>query len=172
MTGQAQGHAGLRAKAVSQFKEMLALSAYLYVAILAVQLFKSATLEQVGISYSVWGIAVVKALLLAKFMLFGRDINLGKRFRDKPLIWPILWHALAFLCFLLILTAIEELLVGLLHHRGLVDSLTRVVGSTWLQAFAVCLLGYLILIPYSAFMCLAEVLGEREVIRMFFVSRS
>jgi hypothetical protein len=64
------------------------------------------------------------------------------------------------------------LLVGLLHHRALVDSLTRVAGSTWLQVFSVSLLGYLILIPYSAFMCLSEVLGERETIRMFFVSRS
>jgi hypothetical protein len=172
MTEHAQGHTGLRAKAVGQFKEMLALTAYLYVSIVAVQLFKSATLQQVGISYSIWGIAIVKALLLAKFMLFARDLNLGKRFRDRALIWPILYHALVFLIFLLILTALEELLVGLLHHRGLVDSLTRVAGSTWLQVFSVSLLGYLILIPYSAFMCLSEVLGERETIRMFFVSRS
>ena len=30
----------------------------------------------------------------------------------------------------------------------------------------------LILIPYSAFMCLGEVLGEREVVRLFFISQT
>jgi hypothetical protein len=172
MTGQALGRAKLREKAVGQFKELVALSAYLYVSLAAVQLFKSATLQQVGIDYSIWGIAVVKALLLAKFMLFGRDLDLGRRFRDRPLIWPTLYHAFVFLIFLLILTTVEELLVGLLHHRALADSLAHVVGSTFFQGFAVCLVGYLVLVPYSAFMCLGEVLGERETIRLFFVSRS
>jgi hypothetical protein len=77
-----------------------------------------------------------------------------------------------FLILLLILMTFEELFVGLLHHRAVADSLSHVVGSTFLQAFAVCLILFLILIPYSALICLGEVLGEREVIRLFFISRA
>ena len=62
--------------------------------------------------------------------------------------------------------------MGLLHHRDLADSLGHVVGSTSLQVIATCLVMYLILIPYSAFMCLGEVLGEREVVRLFFISQT
>jgi hypothetical protein len=30
---------------------------------------------------------------------------------------------------------------------------------------------FLILVPYSAFTCLSDVVGERETVRLFFVSR-
>jgi multidrug transporter EmrE-like cation transporter len=159
-------------KAISEFKEFAALSLYLYVCIGAVVLFKSATLQQAGIGYAVWGIAAVKALLLAKFILVGRALHLGKRFGDQPLIWPTLYYAFIFLVLLLVLTTIEELSVGLLHHRPVVDSLAQVAGSTFLHVFSVCLIMFLILVPYSAFVCLGEVLGEHEAIRLFFISRA
>jgi hypothetical protein len=172
MREQALGRTTRRERAVGQFEELAALSVYLYVCLGAVLLLKSAILQRAGIGSDLWGIAAVKAVLLAKFMLLGRDLHLGERFRDRPLIWPTLYNALVFLILLLVLTVFEELLVGLLHHRALADSLTHVVGSTFLQGLAVCLVLFLILVPYSAFMCLGEVLGEREVMRLFFVSRS
>jgi hypothetical protein len=159
-------------KAVSEFKEMIALALYLYVCIGAVVLFKYTTLQQAGIGYEAWGIAAVKSLLLAKFMLVGRAMRLGKRLAEQPLIWPTLYRSLAFLILLLILTTFEELFVGLLHHRPVVDSLAHVAGSTFLQVLSVCFILFLILIPYSAFASLGEVLGEREVVRLFFISRS
>jgi len=161
-----------REKAVEEFKALAALTAYLYVCLGALILFKSALLREAGIDYAIWGVALVKALVLAKFMLLGRMLHVGKRYRDKPLIWPTLYHALIFLVLLLVLTTIEELVVGLIHRRALADSLTHIVGPTFFQGLAVCLIMFLILIPYSAFTCLGDVLGEREVFRLFFVDRS
>jgi hypothetical protein len=172
MTEQAVGKPTLWQKAAGEFKGLAALFLYLYVCLGAVVLFKRATLQEVGIGYTVWGIAAVKALLLAKFMLVGRAMHMGKRFRDRPLIWPTLYHSLVFLILLLVLSTLEELFIGVIHHRALTDSLAHVVGSTFLQGFSVCLIIFLILVPYSAFICLGDVLGEREVARLFFVSRS
>ena len=87
------------------------------------------------------------------------------------MIWPTLYHALMFLVVLIILTTLEELIVGFIHDRAIVDSLSHVVGSTFFQGFAVCLLMFVILVPYSAFTCLSDVVGEHEMIRMFFVNR-
>jgi multidrug transporter EmrE-like cation transporter len=169
MTGAATGTASLREKALREFKEMAALSLYLYICIGAVVLLKAAILQDVGVNFAIWGVAGVKALLLAKFMLLGRGLELGRRFRDRPLIWPTLYHALMFLTLLLFLTAVEEIVVGSIRHRALSDSLTHIVGHTVFEGFAVCLVFYLILLPYSAFVCLADVLGERETLRLFFV---
>ena len=119
----------------------------------------------------IWGLALIKALLLAKFLLLGRMLHVGTRYRDKPLIWPTLYHALMFLIVLLILTTLEELIVGFIHARAITDSLSHVVGPTFFQGLAVCLIMFLILVPYSAFISLSEVVGERETIRLFFVSR-
>ncbi len=172
MSEHALGKAPRRGKAVEEFKELAALSAYLYVCLGAVIVFKSAVLREAGISYAIWGIALVKALILGKFLLLGRMLHIGKRYRDKPLIWPTLYHSLMFLVLLLILTTIEEVLVGLIHRRAVADSLTHVVGPTFFQGLAVSFIMFLILVPYSAFTCLGDVLGERELFRLFFVDRS
>ncbi len=161
----------LREKAAEEFKALAALSLYLYICLGAVVLFKSTVLRGAGIDYAIWGIAAVKAVVLAKFMLLGRMLHVGKRFRDKPLIWPTLYQALAFLVVLLILTTLEELIVGVIHRRAVTDSLSDVVGPTFSQGIAVCLIMLLILVPYSAFTCLGDTLGERELFRLFFVDR-
>ena len=171
MEGPATSTASFRQKAVREFKEMATLALYLYICLGAVMLLKAAVLQDAGVSSVVWGIAAVKALLLEKFMLLGRALHLGKRFRDKPLIWPTLYHALMFLIVLLILTTLEELIVGFIHGRAIADSLNHVVGPIFFEGLAVCLIMFLILVPYSAFTCLSEVVGERETIRLFFVNR-
>lgn len=162
----------MQEKAVEEFKAFAALSIYLYICIEAVVLFKGAVLRGAGVDYSIWGIAAVKAMLLAKFMLVGRALNVGKRYRNKPLIWPTLHHALMSLIILLILTTIEELLVGYFPSRTLGASLNHVVGPTFFQGIAICLIMFLILVPYSAYTCLGDVFGEREMFRLFFVDRS
>ena len=172
MSEQTHGKgAAIRSKFIEEFKAMAALAAYLYVCFGAILLFKSAVLREAGIHYEIWGLAAIKALLLAKFMLVGRMLHVGTRFRDKPLIWPTLYHALVFLIVLLILTTLEELIVGFIHNRAVADSLNHVVGPIFFEGLAVCLIMFLILVPYSAFTCLSDVVGERETIRLFFVSR-
>jgi hypothetical protein len=172
MSQHAFSKAPLREKAVEEFKAFAALSAYLYVCLGAVVLFKSAVLQEAGVSYAIWGIAAIKAMVLAKFMLIGRMMHIGGRYREKPLIWPTLYRSMMFLLLLLALTTIEELIVGLIHRRTLADSLAHIVGPTFFQGLAVCFIMFLILVPYSAFICLGDVLGEREVFRLFFVDRS
>jgi hypothetical protein len=66
----------------------------------------------------------------------------------------------------------EEVAVGAIHHRALADSLTHVVGATVFEGVSVCLVLFLILVPYSAFVCLSDTLGERETFRLFFVEGS
>jgi hypothetical protein len=161
-----------RQKVVREFKEMLALALYLYICLGAVLLLKAAILQDAGVHFAIWGIAAVKALLLAKFMLVGRAFNVGRRFGNRPLIWPTLYRALMFLILLLILTTVEEVLVGAIDHRALSDSLTHVVGPTFFEAAALCLILFLILVPYSAFICLSEALGEQETLRLFFIGGS
>jgi hypothetical protein len=77
-----------------------------------------------------------------------------------------------YLIVLLILTTVEELVVGIIHQRTVVESLQHVVGPTFFQGIAVSLIMFLILVPFSAFTCLSDALGEREIFRLFFVERS
>ena len=171
MSEEATTKPSLRHRAVVEFKEMLALTAYLYVCLGSLMLLKSAILQEVGISFDVWGIAIVKALVLAKFMLLGRAANIGTRYKHQPLIWPTLHMAFMFLLLLLVLTTLEEVLVGLIHGRTLAASLAHVVGPTFFVGFATCFVMFLVLVPYCAFRVLGDVLGDDYLLRMYFVER-
>jgi hypothetical protein len=171
MSKQTHSSGSIRSKLVEEFTAMAAIAAYLYVCFGAVIIFKSSILRAEGIHYEIWGLAAVKALIMAKFMLIARMLHVGMGYRNKPLIWPTLYLSLMYLIVLLILTILEELIVGFIHSRAVADSLSHVVGPTFFQGLAVCLIMFLILVPFSAFTCLSEVLGEREMIRLFFVNR-
>jgi hypothetical protein len=84
MATETTAKATLGQRAVHEFKELAILTAYLYVTLGAVILMKAAVLHTAGVSFVPWGIAIVKALVLAKFMLIGRAMKIGERYTDRP----------------------------------------------------------------------------------------
>ena len=170
MATEATEKATLGLRAVHEFKELAILTAYLYVTLGAVILMKAAVLHGAGISFVPWGIAIVKALVLAKFMLIGRAM-IGERFNDRPLIWPTLHRSFAFLVLLIVLTIIEEVVVGLFHHQSVPASLGELTGAKLYETLAGYIIMLLVLIPYIAWGVLDEALGEGTLARMFFADR-
>ena len=163
--------ATLPQRAKSEFKELVILTGYLYVTLGAVIVMKTAVLHSHGIHSVLWGVAIVKALLLAKFMLIGRAMKLGERQTAGPLIWPTLYKAAAFLVLLIVMTLVEQVVVGLFHHQSPLESLGELGGPRLEETIAGILVVLLVLIPYFAFHVLDEELGEGTLRRMFFVDR-
>ncbi len=161
----------LRQRAMHEFKELVIISLYLYITLGAVILFKASVLQDQGVEFSPWGTAIIKALVLAKFMLLGEAIKIGGRTTTSPLVWPTLQKALALLAVLIILTVIEEAVVGLFHHMTIGASLGELFGPRLEETIAGYVIMLLILIPYCAFRALDEALGEDRLSQMFFVSR-
>ena len=171
MINETTAKAPLHQRAIHEFKELVFISLYLYITLGAVILVKTAVLHAEGIEYAPWGIAIVKAVVLAKFMLLGDAMKIGVRFGTCPLIWPTLYKAFAFLLLLIIFTVIEEAVVGLFHHQSIAASLSELVGPRLEETLAGYLIMLLVLIPYFAFRVLGEALGEGRLTRMFFVER-
>lgn len=163
--------AGVLGRASREVRHFLAIAAYLYVCFGALILLKSAILHGHGLEPVPWGFAVVKAALLAKFMMVGQALGLGRRFADRPLIWPILHRAVVFLLLLVALSIAEHMVAGLWHGRGVEDSVLDMAGGTAFEAGATVLVLLLILLPYFAFRVLAEALGHERLMRMLFVER-
>jgi hypothetical protein len=162
--------ATLQQRATHEIKELLILTVYLYITLGAVIAVKAAVLHTEGIEFAPWGVAIVKALVLAKFILIGDTMKIGER-HTGPLIWPTLHKAFGFMLLLVILTIIEEAVVGLFHHRSIASSLRDLVGARLEETLAGYLIMLLVLIPYFAFWVLDEALGEGRLVRMFFVER-
>ena len=160
-----------RERVVSELTEFAIVAAYLYVFLAALIYLKAAILHAHDIPFATFGFAAAKALICAKFMLIGRALHLGERFNALPLIWPTLYKSLVFLVLLLILNALEEVVVGVMHHRHVTDSLAEFGGGTLDQLIATSVVMLLILVPFFAFRSLGEVVGERNLVRVFFRPR-
>jgi hypothetical protein len=98
-------------------------------------------------------------------------LHIGERLKTLPLIWPTLYKSLTFLILLLILNAVEEVVVGVIHHRSIVDSIASIGGGTLDQLIATSFIGMLVLAPFFAFRSLGEVVGERNLVSIFFTHR-
>jgi hypothetical protein len=162
---------GVRARAANELRDLVILTAYLYVAFGALIFYKYAVLRGAGISWMPWGLAAIKAVLVAKFVLLGTALRIGERYQTKPLIWPTLHKSVVFLAVVLILTVIEEAVVGLLHGRTIRDSIAGIGGGTPEQLVAALVIVFFIFFPYFAIRSLGEVMGEKALFRLFFVER-
>src|SRR5262249_35039014 len=125
--------------------EFVIIAAYLYVCFTAILYLKASILKANGIAFAPFGFAAVKALICAKFVSVGHMLHVGERFKSMPLIWPTLYKSFAFLILLLVLNALEEIVAGLAHHRGIADSLAEFGGGTLDQLIATSVVGLLIL---------------------------
>ena len=164
--------ATLRQRAMHELKEFAILALYLYISLGAVIVMKTAVLHTVGIEVAPWGIAIIKAMVLAKFMLLGFAAKFGESNSTAPLIWPTLKMAFAFLGLLIAMTIIEEIVVGLFHHQSVAASFGELFGLKLEETLAGYLIMLLVLIPFFAFRILSDTLGEGRLERMFFVSRT
>jgi hypothetical protein len=163
--------ATLQQRAMHELKEFAILFVYLYVTLGALILLKTAVLHAQGIDSVLWGVAAVKAAVLAKFMMLGYVMKIGDRNTVRPLIWPTLHKAFGFLVLLIIMTIIEQVLVGLFHRQSIAATLRDLGGPRLEETLAVFLIMLLVLVPFFAFRVLGEALGEGRLARMFFIER-
>jgi hypothetical protein len=163
--------ATFREKATNELKEFAIIAGYLYVCFAAIFYLKAAILQAHNVAYAPLGLAALKAAICAKFMLVGRAFHVGERFKAHPLILPTLHKSFMFLALLIVLSVIEETVIGLIHSRTILDSIAGIAGGTFHQMVATSVILLLILIPYFAFRSLADVIGERTLARLYFERR-
>jgi hypothetical protein len=82
----------------------------------ALLLYKSALLRAEDMQSLPYGIALLKALVLGKFILIGKAASVGSYFRPTLLLHRILWKS-------------EELVIGLVHGHTVASIITGFMGD-------------------------------------------
>jgi hypothetical protein len=137
-------------------------AAYLYVCFVVLVLYKSAILAEQGTSYLPYGVALVKALVIGKFILIGDAIKFGTRNLGSTLLHRVAQRTLAMFFILLIFTAIEEWLVGLYHGETIAQTLGEYFSRSWVENLAPDFLILLILIPLMTAAELRKTIGAEQ----------
>lgn len=160
------------AKTIEEIKQLLLISLYIYLCLVALQLYAATITGAQSVSYALVGYAAVKALLLGKFILLGHWLHIGERLRKKRLIVSVLYQALALLILLLVLSSLEELIMALVHGQSIAAAIDEFRGAPLIRIGTKSLVMLLVLLPYVALRQLAEIMKPGELRRIFLARRA
>lgn len=122
------------------------------------------------ITYLNYGVAIVEALVLAKVIMIGDMIHLGRhRFESKPLYVPTLYRTFIFTIFVGIFSVLEHLLKGFVDGKRSIEVLRELFGGAGkFDVLARCLIMFFAFIPFFAGREMARVLGKGKITNLFF----
>ena len=159
-------HGTLAQTAWREFTELAGICAYLYVCFGALIFYKASILHSQGVEFVAYGLALGKALILGKFVLVAHALGIGDRNKPRRLALAILFKSLAFALLLIVLSVVEEVIVGFFKGRQLQEVLREIGGGTLPQLLATSFLILLIMIPYIAFREISAALGEGKLLKL------
>ena len=157
--------------AYQQLKEFLLIALYLWVVFGLLVMFKSVVLAEHHIDFAYHGFAIINALALAKVMLTAKDLHLGEKFNDAPLIYPTLLKSALFTLVMACFKIVEDAAIGLHHGQSFQQSIADLGGGTWKAVLTFTLLLFMVLVPFVGYGELGRVLGEGKLEQIFFRPR-
>jgi hypothetical protein len=169
---EASRQPGPRERLREEIKRYLAVSAYLYICFAAILLYKAAILSTAGQHFLPLGLAAGKALILGKFVLLGEAAGVGTRVHARTVLQRIVNRSVLFLVVLVVLTAVEEVVVGLVHGESIRRAVTAIGDRPVLESMASCLLMLLVLVPLVTVTELSRVLGPGRLRDLLLGARS
>jgi hypothetical protein len=130
--------------------------------------YRRLILANYDISYSNWGISVIKALVLAKVIMVGSLFHFGRSLEKKPMILPTLFKSVLFTLWVALFALVESAIRGFLHGKGLAGALDHLLSGGTHEFFSKCLVVFVAFIPFFAFRELGRVLGKGKIWELFF----
>jgi hypothetical protein len=129
--------------------------------------YRRLILAEYHIPYGDYGIALIKALVLAKVIMIGDLLRLGRGLENRPLIFPTLYKTVIFTLWVVLFGVVESLIRGLLHGKGLAGGFDELMSKGIYELLAGCLVIFFAFIPFFAFKELERVLGEGKIRELF-----
>jgi hypothetical protein len=162
----------LKKKIVHELGEYLMIACYLALVFAAFTQYRRFLLAAHDITYTNYWVAVIEALILAKVVMIGDILHLGRRLEQKPLIYPTLLKTVVFSVFVAAFTLIEHMIKGLWEGKGAMGGLIDFFAKGPYELLAGCLILFVSLIPFFAFREVGRVLGEGKLLALFFKKRA
>ena len=162
--------ASLKEKARDELRIYAVVTVYLFVCFAALLFYAGSLQPDTSGGLVPHGIAAIKALVLGKFLLIGRAVGAGTRFHTRTLAGRIAIRSAFLLVVLILLTVLEEMVVGLVHEQSIAATTAELTHHLGLQALAKCAVLLLVLLPLVTLEELDRALGEGVLRRTLFAT--
>jgi hypothetical protein len=162
----------LKEKLIHEMVEYWMNVAYLTLVFAAITQYRRLLLAAHDISYTNYWFALIKALILAKVIMIGAVLRLGRGFEEKPLIYPTLYKTAVFTLFLAVFTVLENVIKVLWKGTGFTGNLVEFLGKGHHEFLANSLVVFVAFVPFFGVKELGRVLGEDKIRALFFRRRA
>lgn len=159
------GH--LRERAAEEFRLYWMVFAYLALMFGAFNTYRRLVLGESGIDYGHYGAALIEAAVIAKVILIGQALKVGKRFERHPLIIGVLVKSFLFGLLVALFNVLERATEGLVHGDAWPAIAQHLVINGPKEILARTITVIVSFIPFFALWEIARVLGPAKLSEMF-----
>ena len=159
--------AGWRRRILSEMIESYFDFLYLAFFLVAFAWYRRLVLAEYDITYLGYGIPLVEAAVLAKVIMIGDLVPMGRGFQRQPLIIPTVFRSVLFSFYVLIFSLVEHTLIGLLHGKGWLAGVLEMESKGRYELLAQCVIIFGAFVPFFAFKELEKVLGKDRLRSLF-----
>mgnify|MGYP000741713056 FL=1 len=164
-------HRSLKEKLKEEAKKAFALTLYFGAWFCAITFVAATALEERPIPLSIFGFALIKAGISAKFMLIAQAAYPIKINKEHGIVISLLFESFVYLVFVLALNFLEAGVDGMFHGKEFISSMKAFGNGEPLRIFAMSILYWLIVWPYLIFMGVNQALGNTATLAILFGSK-
>ena len=115
---------------------------------------------------------LIEAAVLAKVIMIGDAMRLGRRFDNRPLAIPTIYRTIVFSLFIVAFSVVEHVVTALFHGKKVVEGIEELTRGGWPGLLAWYLLIIVALIPFFTVKEIEDAFGAAKIRAMFFKPRT
>lgn len=155
---------------VHEFIEFVFNFGFLSFFLVAFAWYRRLILAKYHIQYTGYWAPVVEAAILAKVIMIGDALRVGRRLRRWPLVVPTVYRTIAFSILVLLFSVVEHVLGALWHGRPVSEGISELTNADGQGFLAWWLLINVAFLPFFAVKEIEVVFGVDNVRGLFFRS--
>ena len=161
-----------KTKVKEEISKALRLSIYFGIWFCALAFLGATSLNERPIPLTIFGFALIKAALCAKFMLVGQAIFPIKVNKNNGIVNSLILESLIYLVIVLGLNYLEAGVHGLIHGKEFISSMADFGRSNPLHVVAMTIVYWLIVWPYLLLIGFRLAIGSTATIEILFGNKS
>ena len=163
---------GWKRKVVHELSEYWINFGYLAFFLIAFGWYRRLILAEYQLHHTNYWFPVIEAAILAKVIMLGDFLRVGRGLEQRPLILSALFRTFMFSVWVGIFGWLEATVRGLLEHRGLMSGFEEIANRGRDELLARCVVMLVAFVPFFSFRELERVLGPEQLRALFWRRRT
>jgi len=130
--------------------------------------YRRLILAEYHIQYLGYWVPLIEAAILAKVIMIGDVLHLGRRFRNWPLAVPTIYRTALFSILVVLFTFAEHILGALIHGKTVSDGIAEIASKGVNAILATYILIIAAFLPFFAMREIERAFGAEKIRAMFF----